>query len=367
VALAVPLVGAGCLSTKAPERTGVMESIGVQATARRTRLASQGVLQYVLGSVEVTADSIARLSDDPRVRYNTLVWKTQAMPAFQLAMLQPDPLVSFTDGWTLLVQMRAYFESGGGSDAFGAYQDVAVDALREMETILGARVAENEPLKAAAALRTFVYEWADEHPLTNDQFLRESVRSAVVDVLAQERGGGLSSLGSMAEMAEDAQQMAVLLASYTPKQIAWQSELLMADLADSARVASALGAVDGMELTTAMTEFLQTAPALLASERAAAFREIADERNAVLRDLQRQRIETLDELTRMIAAERAQIAAEIDAQREATVADVQDLTDRTFAHARGLVNHVLLLVGLMGLGLVILVFVGLDVLRRRAR
>lgn len=368
----LPMVAtaAGCVSTKAPEQTAVMRDLGVQVSAQRTRVAAHNFARGFMALVELTADSIAKLTEDPAVRHNTLVWKANAIPAIQVAMYHPDPLVSYADGWTLLVQMRQYFESGGGRDLFGKQQHVAVTSLLDAESEVGEAVAAIRVADAEGKVEAFVYRWAEDHPLTNDLYLRKSTTEAVADLLGAETGGGFSSLGSMTEMARDAQQMALVLASYTPKQIAWQSELLIADMADSAKVAPMLRAIDDMEVVSATADFMRITPELIAEERAAVFREIAEERLETFRDIDALRRQAVEDLAVLLAAERAaalrEVGALVAAERASMMTDVAGLTSQAFEETRGLVNHLMLWIAALGLGLVVAVAALVVLLRRRA-
>jgi hypothetical protein len=351
----------GC-STKAPQQTAVMQSVGdLGMTGRRIRIGATNLLNVNMSTVEVAADSIISATGDPGVQYNALVWKANAIPAYQRAMFHPDPLVSLVDGWTLTVQMREYFDEGGGGDLFGPQQPLAVRTSLRLEAATDSAVAARLEPEVYGRLRRFVYAWAEQHPLDNPLFLRRSIVEAVADVLGAERLGGMSTLGSMAEMAQDAQQMALVFASHMPKEIRWQSELLIASLTDSLRFNSLLTAIEHMEVIEETTRFLRETPGLLASERAAVFREISEERLEMLREIDRQRLMTLQELMTWARAEReamlAEMAGMVAREREAVFADVDAIT-------RGVVDHIFLRLVQVGAALVVVAFVGLWLLGR---
>jgi len=346
----------GC-STKAPEQTAVMQSVGdLGVTGRRIRVGATNLLNVSTSMVELTADSIIDATTDPGVQYNALVWKANAIPAYQRAMFHPDPLVSFVDGWTLTVQMREYFEAGGGRELFGPQQPFAVRASQRLEAATDSAVAARMESEVYGRLRRFVYAWSEQHPLDNQLFLRRSVAEVVADVLGAERLGGMSTLGSMAEMAQDAQQMALVFASHMPKEVRWQSELLIASLTDSLRFNSLLAAIEQMEVMQETTRFLRETPNLIASERAAAFREINEERLETLREIDRQRLTTLQEVTAWASSEReamlAEMARMVAGEREAVFTDVEAIT-------RGVVDHIFLRLVQVGAVVVVLAFVGL--------
>jgi hypothetical protein len=342
-----------------------MSSLDVELSAQRIRLGAQNFAKDFMALVELTAEEIAAQTSDPVVRHNALVWKVNAIPAIQVAMYQPDPLVSYVEGWTLLVQMRQYFETGDGKDLFGDQQYLAIEALDDGERRIREGVEALREELGNANLEQFVYRWADQNPLTNDRFLRRSPTVAVAELLADGKEGGLSTLGSMVEMAENAQQMALVLASYAPKQVMWQSELMIEDVLDTASVAPMLDAIDDMEVVRAATAFMTIAPQLIAEERAAVFQEIARERLAMMREIERQREETQIQIAEVLAAERAEISAEIARERAAIFAEMQGLTANTFGETRSLLDHLMLQAGLGLFGTALLVLIGLVLLRRR--
>jgi len=358
------LTATGCVSTKAPQQTGLMKQVDVDVTAQRARLESQSLARKFMATVELTADSIATLTDEESVRYNALAWKANAIPAIQVAMYHPDPMISYIDGWSLIIQMREYFESGGGRYLFGNQQQLAVNSLAVLEDEALATVESVGQAGSVTKTERFVYQWAEAHPLTNDLYLRGSAIQAVAE-FAEAQDVGLSALGSLTELAADAQQMALVLASYTPKQVAWQSELLMADMMDSTRVNSLLRAIDDMEVMVATADFLRSSPQLIAEERAAVFREIAMERLAVMEEISQLRSETLLQVAELMAAERSALMAGISKERAQIFRDMQGLTKQGFEDARGLVNHLLLMVGLGVVGMVVLIGIGLGILLRR--
>jgi hypothetical protein len=356
VALASLLV-AGCLSTAAPERTAVMEDVGIDVTARQARLASQNTAAWVMSTIEITADAIADSTTSEQARVNSISWKANAIPAFQRAMFQSDPLVSFVDGWTLIVQMRQYLETGIGKDLFGDRQYMAIDAVREMEQITDESVESRIQPETWKQLSKFVYKWAEENPLDNHLFQRRSIGEQVMGLLAKQEGGGLSQLGSMAQMAEDAQHMALTLASYAPKEIRWQSELMMANLADSSTVAELMDTIQELSLVEATTELIQGTPEL-----------IAEERLAVLSEVERQRLETLTATMALLQSEREillrDVGAMIAEERQAIMASAEALTIQAFGETRGVIDHLMRWVVILGGGVVVLIVAGFAIVMR---
>lgn len=356
MALSLPLLS-GC-RTMAPQQATVIEEVGdVDVSRQRLRVAAMNSMYLYMSSVELTADSIIGTATDPDVRRNALAWKTNAIPAIQRAMLYPDPLVAFVDGWAMTVQMREYFEEGNGRGLFGPEQPHAVSSSRRMEMATDTAVAARLQPEVYDRLRRFVYDWAAEYPLDNPLFLRRSLTEAVAEELGEVRAGGLGTVGSMAEMAQDFQQMAQVYAGYMPKEILWQSELLIASLTDSLRFDTLLAAIDRMAVMEATTSFLRETPALLAEEREAVFREVQEERIEMLREIDRQRLMTLQEILAWARVER-------EAMLEEMASIVGNEGEALGEITRAVVDHVFLRLLQVGAVLVLLALLGFWVIRR---
>jgi hypothetical protein len=347
----------GC-STMAPQQSTLIEAVGdIDVPQQRIRVAATNALYLYMSSVELTADSIMDAATDPGVKYNALAWKANAIPALQRAMFHPDPLISFADGWTLTVQMREYFENGTGRDLFGPQQSFAVSSSKRMEmatdSAVGARL---EPV-VHDRLRRFVYDWAARHPLDNPLFLHRSITEATAEELGAVRLGGTGTIGNMAEMARDFQQMALVYAGQMPKEVRWQSQLLIASLTDSLQIDSFLAAIDHMEVMEETTHFLREAPGVITREREAVFREIQEERIEMLRELDRQRLTTLQEIMAWARDEREAMVEEMN---RIVVSEGEALGEST----RDVIDHIFLRLAQVGAVLVGMVFLGVWLLGR---
>jgi len=348
-----------------------MDAFGVDddLNARRVRLSAQNLANLYMSTVELTADSIAKLSGEPAIQYASLEWKANAIPAFQRAMYQTDPLISYVDGWTLIVQMRQFYDTGAGRTRFGPYQDVAVNGILAVETKVDSTARANRPPEVYDRFHNFVYSWADAHPL-NDLFLRQSVGEAAMMHLSDDRPEGLGQLGTLTEFAADAQQMSLMLATYIPKEVRWQSELLISSLADTTRLSPVLAAVDSMAVMQALTALIEHTPGMIAEERAALFTEISRERLAILENLEGQRIATLDAAVELINSERTgtirELAALIAAERGAITETIDVNRVAIIEETRALVDHIVVrLLQVMALFGVVVVAAVLIFLRRR--
>jgi len=72
-------IGAACVSTNAPERTGLLaEAQNVTVNARQLIMRIDEFTGLWLGAVEFRADTIRAESSDPDVRRAALIWKINA-------------------------------------------------------------------------------------------------------------------------------------------------------------------------------------------------------------------------------------------------------------------------------------------------
>jgi hypothetical protein len=138
--------------------------------------------------------------------------------------------------------------------------------------------------------------------------------------------------------------MSLMLATYIPKEVRWQSELLIGSLADTTRLSPVLAAVDSMAVLQALTELLEQTPGLIAEERAALFREVSRERLAILENLERQRIATLQTAVDLINSERQntvrEVSAMIASERSAITDAIADSKVAIMDGSRGVIDHI---------------------------
>lgn len=364
VAVVATLPALAACSTKAPTQSAVQSSIGMTSlSARRVRIAADHAAAGFMWTVEIAADSIIVATDDPVVRRNALAWKANAIPALQTATHHPDPLVSSIDGWTLMVMMQEYFETGRGRDLFGKQQPIAVDAMRDAVQRVEAdarRVLEGTG--EYQPFYDFVHQWAADNPLGNDLFLHRSVAVAAADILGQQRMGGLSSLGTMEELALDAQTMARSYLAYTFKTVLWQTELMIESMMDTTLITPLLDSVDRMAVTSAATRLLESTPDMIASERA-----------LILAETERMLEASLDRTFAMVSGERAMVMAEVEemiARERAIIfeelrAMTPEIMDQVREEAISIVDHVLLRLAIGIAALLVLLGLGWMILRPR--
>lgn len=358
---------AGC-STKAPTTSTAQATFGTaDLPSRRVRIGADHTGARIMAGIEVTADSIIKVASDPDVRRNALAWKANAIPAVQTATHHPDPLVSFVDGWVFTVMMADYFESGRGSDLFGPQQPVATSAMRTLVDGIESdtrRVLEEAGNDDYQQFYDFVHAWAAEYPIENDLYLHRTAAVYAADVLGRQDVGGLQSLGTMEEMALDAQTMARAYLAYTFKTILWQVELMVESMIDTTLITPLLDSVDRMAITSTATRLLESTPDMIASERA-----------LILAETERMLEASLDRTFALVSAERALIMADVEAmiarEREIIFEELRALTPELVGQvedtAISVVDHALMRLAIGIAVLVIVLGLGWLIFRSRGR
>ena len=355
-------------STKAPTRSAVQTAVGaVDLPSRRIRIAADHAGGLMMTQIEIAADSILAAARDPGVRRRALAWKANAIPAIQTATHHPDPFVAFVDGWLQSVLMLEYFETGRGAELFGPQQPVAVSAMRDIVDRIESgtrRVLEEQGRGDYPRIRDYVYRTAREHPLDNDLYIHRSAAVDAADILGEQRIGGLQSLGTMEEMALDAQTMARAYLAYTFKTVLWQTELMIESMMDTTLITPLLDSVDRMAVTTAATRLLESTPGMIAAERA-----------RILGEVERMLEASLDRTFAGVAAEREEILAEVHEmvarERQAIFEELRAATPEITAQVRkeaiAVVDHALRRLAIGVAVLLVLLLAGVLLLRSRRR
>ncbi|MBI3805268.1 MAG: hypothetical protein HY282_16075 [Nitrospirae bacterium] len=241
--------------------------------------------------IEFAADQIAEATSDPKVQYQSLLWKLHAVPAAFLAIVHQDPVAILVDLWALCAQQTAYFASGAGKDLFGDQQGVAVTTVRQLETEVMAMATDLLRPKSVVAAREGIARWTEEHPLENHQFARTSIISIMARIFPDGTAGPFQTLNSMPAEIADLKGRLTLQMDQLPRQARWQAELMATDLAGR----------------------------LVAQQLTSAFQWVKTEREAVLADIERQRLATLE----AIRQERRIILQGIEEMRKATLAELR--------------------------------------------
>lgn len=312
VGLAALLTG-GCAATAA-RQTSLMGEAGVTVTTRELQVLTHELVTRCTGIIEVAATDIYGNSTDPIVRRRAAAWPTHAVPEFQWATLREDPLVGVVNGWIFAIQMSDFFETGEGSNYFGEHQSVALNACRLIEEQFEGTVEFARDPALMPATRRLVKQYAAAHPITNPLYARASPGSLVA-LQVTGSAGGLKAASEMNDQMRELSDRIGLYARTIPRQVKWQSTLLIDDVFVRFRVErdSIVGIVQ--QQTDAIME--------------EAFDQVGNERKAVLAAIAQERAI----LTDLIQQERETIFSALSAERIAALEQIQSITNQTVAGA----------------------------------
>ncbi len=303
----------------ARRQTDIMEKTGgVSMSAADLRALVNDLADRVASGLERTADRISAETRDPKVRRRALAFKVDAIPAVYTAAYRADPLVAAIDTWGLTFQIREYVETGAGRDAFGAEQPLARAEARDLLADADAfvqTVAVSQ--KVFHATRVKMESWVAKHPIEH----AFSSRSSVAPVLAKWRSEDRDALIAAGEVTDTIQNLSERLNTYAaqlPRQVRWQAELLVAELAEEYDARGLLGTA-GQAVRDVLAEEHRAVIEDVNCQRQQAFDYLTAERLAALAALRQERIEAL------VAVETLQIQA----------------VDSALVRLRGLVDYTL--------------------------
>ncbi len=303
--------------TVARRQTDIMKKTGaVHMSAADLRAHVNDLADRLASGLERTADRISAETRDLLVRRRALAFKVDVIPAVYTAAYRADPLVAAMDTWALTFQIREYLETGAGRDAFGAQQPLALAQARDLVKDADAsvqRMATSQ--KRFEMARAKMGSWVASHPIEH----AFSSRSSIAPVLAQWRSEDRGAFVAVGEMTDTVQNLSERLNTYAaqmPRQVRWQAELLVAELA-------AEHDVPGL-LTAASQEVRE----LLAAERRAVLEDVNGQRLQTLEYLTAERLATLE----VLRQERIEVLTAVDALQNRIV---DSATDRL----RGVVDY----------------------------
>ena len=360
---------------------------GSQITKAELRIRVRSLALPFSGIIEEAADSVIAESSDPEVRKLALLWKINGIPSMQSALFQPTPLAALLDAWALAIQTRNSVESGLNSGTLPDHiKAIALQAINQMEIELTAIARLLGPTEAVDELQHDVESWAAANPIGRSQATRTPTSGELARLTADNKVGIRRTVAAANESMGDLATRMDVYTAFLPKQARWQAEYLMAQIVSGQDVGSVLR--EFVELSNAiekMTETINTAPALLATERAAVLTALQEERIAAIDAINAQmheafefvtqeRIEAFsthlkDERVAIIEAIVTERTVALEALREERVAALEQvgvMTEEVVAESlTDLVDH--FFIRLAQLGIVLLIVVGLAylVLRRR--
>jgi len=238
--------------------------------------------------IAAAAISIERGSDDPNAQLDTLYFQLLIHPYPSDAAFGPDPLTSLLDLWSLVLQTRAFFETGPGREIFGAGTPRMLDAARGLETEIEGIAARALDAKALASARGTVAAFAAEYP-ASWPFHRDSIRS-YLETRSQTVGvawlfdkslsplraiGGLDQTAvALHEISRSADELTAM-ARELPERMRLQSRILLYEAEQNPGIASSIASLDRVGRSgESLVGTVETLPERLGAELESTIREI---------------------------------------------------------------------------------------------
>jgi len=248
---------AGCANIKLPW-PGTREAAIQEYSEEELRSDLTFFADRYNSAIIVAADRIARLSADREIRKATVLWKLRLLPVMHELAFLDDPQEAFASVLTLAIATRRYLETGEGASVFGEHQSIAVEASRELEEEV-LEIGRNfiKP-KKLASIAAELDEVARTHPVRGVDFSAQRLRHAVSNL---DEGGALgavlnaplvpfralegvsSGAAAIREFNRTAAEFAQIVSSL-PRQLRWETQLLLYDIEDRDTVVQALAAVE---------------------------------------------------------------------------------------------------------------------------
>ncbi len=310
----------GCKSTA--EKSTMMKQLNVKdVTSQELQVRINEFATHFAHVVEASADEIMSRTADPTIRRQALIWKIYAIPACKAAATSGDPLMAFIDTWTFVLQMTDYFETGGGKEAFGELQPIAITTSRSLELQILNMIKQRVLPEGFGEAVDFVDNWVREHPIKTQFFTRDSTLPLLTDVYRASPKGTFATVGSIDQGIENIADRIAFLSDTLPREVRWQAEYLMETALSGQKLEETLNNVNTLvKSVDRMARVIEKSPELIERERTAVLAEIQKERKAVLESISEQRIETIREVNKEII----EVIKALQEERLATVKDLRN-------------------------------------------
>lgn len=317
-------------------------------------------------SIAESADSIMKLSSDPSIDQEALIWKMNAIPIANNSIYNNDPFLGYIDMAVFTYQMKLYFEEGAGKGLFGDHQEIAlrtVDSLWEDLLEIGRNLVPDNDISEGTRL---VIEFAENHPLNSQYFVRQSTVPLMTKIQTVEK---VTFKGLAEDMSQNLDQMRSQIGSYMevlPKQVRWESEYLINKTMTDSEINSRFDSITGLLERSVMV--IESSPELIDTQREAAFQDIRGERIAVINALRLEREIILEEIKKERAIVLDELSKQLTLQREATFRDLSALTNQSiknsFDSMENIIDKVFWRTVIMISILLVLIFIGFVVYKK---
>ena len=368
IALVASSVGCS-VSMRAP-RIDTRAETKVTVNANQARLKMRSLVGPMCGEIEQTADQIAAQTADPAVRRAAIRWKIEAVPTLSAALFQPEPMTAVLDTWVFFNQMADFFETGVGKKQLGDSAPVAVATCRRLEQEIADVFAAMTESGDVSRVRAFAKSWAAAHPIRYAIPNRETALGRALEREVPWTWSTGEAVADITTSVDDLNRKLDVYSDHLFRQVRWEGQLLGDDLklADVPPLAertaqSVEKAATALDRIAPSFERVATvaegAPALLTSERTAAFDGFGRELTRTIAFLQQERIEALKQITAERIAAVGDLTHTMSEERKALDQDIErvglELVDHAAWRLAELVAATLACLGVGMVGFLVLV------------
>ncbi|MFD2892770.1 hypothetical protein ACFS5J_12180 [Flavobacterium chuncheonense] len=278
-------------------------------------------------TITESADSIIKLSTNPLIDKEALIWKMNAIPIANVAIYNSDAFLGYIDVSVFTYQMKLYFENGAGKNLFGDHQMIAIHALNILwEDLLniGRNLVPDNDISEGTKIVT---DFAQQHPLKSSYFVRQSTIPLMTKIQNVEK---VTFKKIAVDMSQNLDEMRTQISSYMvmmPKQVHWETELLLNNTLTNPNLTNRFDSL--ADLTERMVAVMESTPEFIENQRIASFQDIRGEREAVLQAISQERALVLDEIKKERTIVLEELNKQLTFQREATFQDLTTLSHQS--------------------------------------
>ena len=139
--------------------------ISEQLSKEQLRSVLDNYEEFFIATVKNVSEQLDELMPNTQNYKSTLHLRDHTISACRTMLEQDDPQVAFVDSWVLAVRLAEHFKSGQGSDLFGEYQGLVVDAAGQIQEHIERIGKEFLDAKTFITTQDKVYEFGRKHPI----------------------------------------------------------------------------------------------------------------------------------------------------------------------------------------------------------
>ena len=206
--------------------------------------------------IENASDKIVEQADERKIKRNAVIWKVRTIEKLKQTLFEDDPYNIIIDQWTLVVQTKQFFQTDAGKKMFGRWQPIALAAYDEIQLHIHNSAKRFFPAKQIPQIHRQLEEWAKRNPIKDalaitdvrPEIVVEPGKKPLIDLnpLLKLSGKPFLTLTGLSKTERDLTQVKLLLAKaaviaeFLPRQIRWETELMLYDVESRETVEVAL-------------------------------------------------------------------------------------------------------------------------------